>query len=168
MIPITTLNKYEYKLKHDLNNLVGALKSRQDETDDFKYYLKELSSEEEDGSSLYLTVDEYAFAMRGLKNSNHSIHKGILDNYNPYSIKDYIHLASSRAFPMAWFDITPVQETEAYDFTNVSDHFFMKCKNLTELDIIVNLAESKGYKLKQFTFDTFYLEMEKKNAKKGF
>lgn len=165
MIPLKLTDKYSYKLKYDLNNLIGALKSRQDETDDFKYYLKEMSSEE-DCSYLYLTVDEYSFAMQGLKNSNHIIHKGILNNYDPSNIKDYIHLASGRAFPRSWFDITPVQETEAYDFTNVPDHFFMKCENLTELNIVVNLAESKGYKLKQFTFDTFYLEMQ--ITKKGF
>jgi len=164
MIPKKLSDTYVYKINVDLNFIKDLKKIKLKTSSDPQYYLNILSIEN-DNSYLYLTQKEYNFAMQGLLNTEHVFNTGTLSAY-PDNNKDYIQLASELAFPKEWFEIKKFKYEEEYDFSEVQNHFFMQCNSMTELNKIVNLAESKGYKLIQFTFDTLYLEM--KITKKGF
>ncbi len=165
MIPKKLSDTHVYKINVDLNFIKDLKKTKLETSSDPQYYLNISSTENED-SYLYLTQKEYNYAMKGLLNPEHAFNAGTLSAYIPDNKKDYIHLASELAFPKEWFEIKKFKYEEEYDFSEVQNHFFMQCDSMNELNKIVNLAESKGYKLIQFTFDTFYLEM--KITKKGF
>jgi len=116
-----------------------------------------------DNSPLYLTENEYAFVMQGLKNQHHALHSGIISQVQDKS-SSYLKFKDSLHLPLAWFNIELIKR-DSYNFDKCGAHFFMKCSSLDELNIVVNQAEDLGYKLIQYTFDTYHLEMKKTKGK---